>query len=80
MQEGRGRWQRQDDLRIMISYRASKVAARLRLEIELALEIAAHLALHLVDLAEGEHALAHDAPGFVGVGVVTDDLGGNHER
>ena len=71
----------------MISYRASEVAARLRLEIvqdqgleiELALEIAAHLTLHLVDLAEGKHALVHGAPGLVRVGVVTDDLGGNHE-
>ena len=71
-----------------MSYRSSEVVARLCLEIvqdrgldvELALEIAAHLALHLVGLAEGEHALIHDAPGLVRVGVVTDDLGGNHGR
>ena len=42
-------------------------------------QIAAHLALHLVDLAEGEHALADDGPRLVGVGVVACDLGGDHE-
>lgn len=86
MREGGGRGLGQDDLGV--GPRAGEVAAHLRLEVtqdrgldvKLPLEVAAHLALHLVDLAEGEHALAHDAPGFVGVGVVTDDLGGNHER
>ena len=42
-------------------------------------EILAHLALHLVDLPELEHALADDRPGLVGVGVVADHLGGDHE-
>ena len=35
--------------------------------------------VHLVDLPELEHALADDRPGLVGVGVVTDHLGGDHE-
>ena len=86
MREGGGRGLGQDDLGV--GSRAGEVTAHLRFEIaqdrrldvELPLEIAAHLALHLVDLAEGEHALAHDAPGLVGVGVVTDNLGCNHER
>lgn len=56
-----------------------KLLQRPRPDIELPLEIAAHLAFHLVDLAEGEHALADDGPGLVGVGVVADDLGGEHE-
>ena len=35
--------------------------------------------LHLVDLLKGEHALADDAQRLVGVCVITDDLGSNHE-
>ena len=50
-----------------------------RLNVQLPIEILAHLALHLVDLAEGKHALADDAPGLVGVGVVADDLACDHE-
>ena len=48
-------------------------------DVELPLEIGAHLAFHLVDLSKGEHALADNAPGLVGVGVIADDLGSNHE-
>jgi hypothetical protein len=48
--------------------------------IKLPFEVRAHFALHLVDLAKGEHALTDDAPGLVGVGIITDDLRGNHKR
>ena len=44
------------------------------------LQVAAHFALHLVDLLEGVKVLADDAPGFIRVRVVADDLGGDHER
>ena len=41
---------------------------------ELPFEVRTHLALHLVDLAEVEHALSDDRPGFVAVSVVADDF------
>ena len=49
------------------------------LDIEQPLEIGAYLVLHPVDLPKSERALADDAPGLVGVGVIADDLGSNHE-
>ena len=52
---------------------------RLRLDVQLPVEVLAHLALHLVHLAQLEHPLPDDAPALVGVGVVADDLGGEHE-
>jgi hypothetical protein len=51
----------------------------LRLDVE-ALEVVTHLALHLVDLVKVGDTLADNAPGLIGVGVVADDLGGNHEH
>lgn len=50
-----------------------------RVHIELPLEILAHLALHLINFPELEHALCHNAPRFVGVRIVTDDLACEHE-
>ena len=50
------------------------------LDVELPFEVGAHFPLHLVALPEGEHALADDGPGLVRVGVVADDLEGDHER
>ena len=47
--------------------------------VKLPLQVRAHLALHLVNLPEGKHSLTDDTPGLVGVGVITDDLGSNHE-
>ena len=35
--------------------------------------------LHLIDLPQGKHSLTNNTPGLVGVGVITDDLGSNHE-
>lgn len=77
---------RQDDGRIRP--RAGEVSTdlvfellqNLRLDIQLPLQITTHLPLHLVDLPKGEHALADDTPRLVGVGVVADDLGSDHER
>lgn len=34
----------------------------------------------MIHLPQREHALSNDTPGFVGIGVVADDLGGDHER
>lgn len=51
----------------------------LGVDVQVPLEVTAHLALHLIDLLEGEHALAHDTPGLVGVRVVADDFRRNHE-
>jgi hypothetical protein len=56
-----------------------EIPERGRLDVEIPVEVGAHLALHLVDLAEGEHALADDAPGLVAVRVVADHLAGDHE-
>lgn len=61
------------------SQHAFKVAEVIRFDVELPVQVGAHLAFHLVDLAEGEHALANDAPRLVGVGVVADHLAGDHE-
>jgi hypothetical protein len=47
--------------------------------VKLPLQVGAHLTLHLVDLPERKHSLTDDAPGFVGVCVIADDLGSNHE-
>ena len=52
---------------------------RARLDIELPLQVRAHLALHLINLPEGKHSLTDNAPGLVGVGIIADDLGSNHE-
>ena len=49
------------------------------LYVELPLQVGAHLALHLVDLPERKHSLTDDAPRFVGVCVIADDLGSNHK-
>ena len=49
------------------------------LDVELPLEVGTHLALHLIDLPKGEHALPDNAPGLVGIRVIADDLGSNHE-
>ena len=43
------------------------------------LQVSTHLPLHLVHLLEGEHLLSDDAPTLVGVGVIADDLAGDHE-
>ena len=32
-----------------------------------------------IDFSEGKHSLTSDAPGFVGIGIITYDLGGNHK-
>ena len=48
-------------------------------DVEDPFEVAAHLALHLVYLLERVEILADDAPRLVGVGVVADNLGGNHK-
>ena len=44
------------------------------------MHISTHLPLHLVDLWEGEHAVADDRPRLVRVYVVADDLRREHER
>jgi len=49
------------------------------LDVELPLEIGAHLALHLVNLPKSKHALTDNTPGLVGIGIIADDLGSNHE-
>lgn len=67
--------------------RNAKHAPHLRFEplqilprhVQLPLEVPTHLAFHLINFPEREHALANDGPGLVGVGVVADDLGGEHE-
>jgi hypothetical protein len=51
----------------------------LGLDVEVPLEVATHLVFPLVELVEGEHALADNAPGLVG-GVAAHDLGGDHRR
>ena len=43
------------------------------------LQVSAHLPLHLVHLLECEHLLSDDAPTLVRVGVIADDLAGDHE-
>jgi hypothetical protein len=63
----------------IMAYAALKVAQRRGVNVQLPLQVGAHLPLHLVDLAERKHALANDAPGLVGVRVVTDYLGGQHK-
>ena len=50
------------------------------LDVKLLVEILAHLVLHLVDLPQLDHALTNYQPGLVWVGIVTDHLGGDHER
>ena len=50
------------------------------LNVELPLQVGALFPLHLVDILEGEHAVADDGAGPVGIGLVAHDLGGDHER
>lgn len=50
-----------------------------RFNIEFPVEILANLTLHLVDLPQMEHILADNAPRLIGVGIIADHLGGNHE-
>jgi hypothetical protein len=57
-----------------------KIAQRRGIDVELPLQVGAHLSFHLVDLPEGEHALSDDTPRLVGIRVVANDLGGEHER
>ena len=45
---------------------------------QLPVQIGAHLPLHLVDLPQRKHALSDDAPGLVGICVITHHLGRNH--
>jgi len=52
---------------------------RHRIHIEFPLQILTHLALHLIDFSQLEHTLDYNTPGFVGVSVVTDNLGCEHE-
>ena len=56
-----------------------KIAQRGGIYVELPLEVRAHLSFHLVDLPESEHALTHDTPRLVRIGVIADDLGGEHK-
>jgi hypothetical protein len=49
------------------------------LDMEEPLEVQAHLTLHLIYLIESAEVLSDDTPRLVGVGVVADDLGGDHE-
>jgi hypothetical protein len=42
-------------------------------------KVRTHFPLHLVNLSKREHALASDAPGLVGVCIIANDLGSNHE-
>lgn len=65
---------------VLLADHGLKVAEVLGLDIETPLEVAAHLALHLVDLAQGEHALADDAPRLVRVRVVANNFRGDHKR
>lgn len=46
---------------------------------QIPLQISTHLPLHLVHLLQGEHLLRNDTPAGIRVGVVTDDLGSDHE-
>jgi hypothetical protein len=48
-------------------------------DVELPFQVGAHLTLHLVDFPKSKHTLTDDTPGFVGVSVIADDLGSNHE-
>jgi hypothetical protein len=50
-----------------------------RADVEYPFEVTAHLAFHLVHLLEREEALPDDALRLVGVRVIADDLGGDHE-
>jgi hypothetical protein len=43
------------------------------------LEVRAHLVLHLIYLLESVEVLSDDTPRLVGVGVVANDLRGDHE-
>jgi hypothetical protein len=52
---------------------------RAGLDVELPLQVGTHLALHLVNLPKGKHTLTNDAPGLVGISIIADDLGSNHE-
>jgi hypothetical protein len=56
-----------------------EVLERAGLDVELPFQVGAHLMLHLVDLLKGKHILTNDTPGLVGISVITDDLGSNHE-
>jgi len=49
------------------------------IDIELPLQVGAHLSFHLVDLPECELALANDTQRLVGISIITDDLGREHE-
>jgi hypothetical protein len=51
-----------------------------RVDVEYLLGVTAHLVFHLVQLLEREKALPDDAPRLVGVRVIADDLGDNHEN
>jgi hypothetical protein len=50
-----------------------------RLDIQLPLKVGTHLLFHLVDILERKHTLADNTPGLVGICVIADDLGGDHE-
>lgn len=50
------------------------------LDVELPLEVGAHFPFHLVDLPKGKHALIDNAPGPIGVGVITYDLESHCKR
>jgi len=73
-----------DDRRIGTG--ASEIAAHLRLKVaqcrginvQLPLQVTTHLTYHLINL-QGEHTLANDAPRLVGICIVADNLGGDHE-
>lgn len=56
-----------------------KIAERRGIDVELPLQVGAHLSFHLVDLPESKHALADNTPRLVGIRIVTDYLGGEHE-
>jgi hypothetical protein len=52
---------------------------RAGLDVELPFQVGTHFALHLVNLPKGKHTLTNDAPGLVGISIIADDLGSNHE-
>lgn len=56
-----------------------EIAEFLWIDVELPFEITAHLSFHLIDLSEREHALTDYSPALVRVGIVADDLAGDHE-
>jgi hypothetical protein len=71
-------WVRTRSLEVLLDHRFELLKSA-RFNVELPLQIGAHLSFHLVDLPESEHSLTNDTPGLVGISVIADDLGCNHE-